>query len=353
MSTSLNFGKSVTLDQAAQLIMSCPELRFHLEGEPGIGKSSILRTIADKLGYDYAYVDVPTLDLGDIAMPVVNREKGITEYFPNAHFKLHMKKPLVIMLDEITKGAPPVINMLHPMLEKMNPRLGDIYLDANTIVFSTGNLTTDGVGDTLKAHTRNRIVTLRIQKPAADQWLAWAIAKGLNPAVIAWVAKDKSLLDSYLDAPHNELIFNPKRPNQACVSPRSLETAATIVDRKDAVDRDVLIAALSGAMGEGAARHLAAFVEFADQLPEWASIVAHPETTPVPTSPGARTVSAYSAINSVDKTTINAWMKYLSRFPEEWQATFCINIAKHPTKQAVAFSSRAFAEWVAKNQDLL
>lgn len=353
MSTSLNFGKSVTLDQAAQLIMACPELRFHLEGEPGIGKSSILKTIADKLDCDYAYIDVPTLDLGDIAMPVVNRELGITQYFPNARFKLHLKKRLVIMMDEITKGAPPVINMLHPMLEKANPRLGDIFLTDDTIVFSTGNLTTDGVGDMLKAHTRNRIVPLRVSKPTADEWIAWALGKGLNPTVIAWISKNKYMLDSYLDSPNNEFIFNPKRPNAAYVSPRSLETSAAIVDRKDAVDRDVLITALSGAMGEGAARQLAAFVEYDDQLPEWASIIANPDTTPVPTAPGACTVLAFSAINTVDKVTINPWMKYLSRLPEEWQATFCINIAKHPTKQAVAFASRAFAEWVAKNQDLL
>lgn len=353
MSNALNFGKSVTLDQAATLIMSCPELRFHLEGEPGIGKSSILRTIAEKLDCEYAYIDVPNLDLGDIAMPVVNRELGITQYFPNARFKLHLKKRLVIMLDEITKGSPPVVNTLHPMLEKANPRLGDIFLTDDTIVFSTGNLTTDGVGDMLKAHTRNRIVTLRVAKPTAQEWTRWAVNKGINATVIAWVSKNPYVMDSYLDSPTNELIFNPKRPNQACVSPRSLETAGSLVDRKGAVDRDVLIAALSGAMGEGAARQLAAFVEFADQLPEWAGLVAHPETTTLPTSAGACAVLVFTAINMVDKTSINQWMKYLGRMAEEWQSMFCINIAKHPTKQAVAFSSRSFAEWVANNQDLL
>jgi hypothetical protein len=46
-------------------------------------------------------------------------------------------------------------------------------------------------------------------------------------------------------------------------------------------------------------------------------------------------------------------MEYLQRFEPEWQAVFAINIAKTPSKQAIAFSSKAFAEWVAKNQDLL
>jgi len=32
---------------------------------------------------------------------------------------------------------------------------------------------------------------------------------------------------------------------------------------------------------------------------------------------------------------------------------FAINIAKTPSKQSIAFSSKAFSAWVAKNQDLL
>jgi hypothetical protein len=45
-------------------------------------------------------------------------------------------------------------------------------------------------------------------------------------------------------------------------------------------------------------------------------------------------------------------MEYMGRFDAEWQAAFAINIAKS-AKQAIAFSNRAFADWVAKNQDLL
>jgi hypothetical protein len=46
-------------------------------------------------------------------------------------------------------------------------------------------------------------------------------------------------------------------------------------------------------------------------------------------------------------------MEYLERFDPEWQAVFAINIAKTPSKQAIAFGAKAFADWVAKNQDLL
>jgi hypothetical protein len=55
----------------------------------------------------------------------------------------------------------------------------------------------------------------------------------------------------------------------------------------------------------------------------------------------------------VDKHSITPFMQYLSRFDAEWQAVFAINIAKTSSKQGIAFSCKAFADWVAKNQDLL
>ena len=351
----ISFGKTVTLKQAATLIRTNPETRFMLRGEPGIGKSSLLESIANGLGYEYAYIDVPNMDLGDIAMPVIDHETRTTRYYPNARFKVHEGKPTVIMLDEFTKGADPVKNMLHPMLEKANPRLGDIALSKNTIVFMTGNLSTDGVGDSLKAHSMNRLVSITVSKPTADEWIEWAINKGVEAEVIAWVNRFPHALASYTDAGQgdNPYIFNPKKPMTAFVSPRSLETASNIVRTRKENDADSVIAALTGAVGESAARDMQAYIEFSDQLPTWEATINSPKTTTIPTSPGACAIVVFGAISRVTKETITPFMEYLERFDAEWQAVFAINIAKTPSKQSIAFSCKAFAEWVAKNQDLL
>jgi len=353
--SEVKFGKTITLKQAASLIRSNPETRFLLRGEPGIGKSSLLENIAEGLGFDHAYIDVPNLDLGDIAMPVIDHDTKTTRYYPNARFKLHERKPMVIMLDEYTKGADPVKNMLHPMFEKANPRLGDIPLDKNTVVFLTGNLSTDGVGDSLKAHSLNRLVSVTISKPDAEQWIEWAINKGIEPEVIAWVNRFPHVLASYTDGGQNDnpYIYNPKKPQTAFVSPRSLETASNIVRTRKENDTDSVIAALTGAIGESGARDMQAYIEFSDQLPTWEATIASPKTTKVPTSPGACAIVVFGAIARMDKTSITPFMEYLERFDAEWQAVFAINIAKTPSKQSIAFSCKAFADWVAKNQDLL
>lgn len=358
--SEVSFGKRITLKQAAQLIKTNPETRFLLQGEPGIGKSSLLEAIASDLGYEYAYIDVPNMDLGDIAMPVIDHETKTTRYYPNARFKVHEGKPVLIMLDEFTKGADPVKNMLHPMLEKANPRLGDLPLpkdkdNKQTIVFLTGNLTTDGVGDSLKAHSRNRIVPVTISKPTAEEWIEWGINRGIEPEVLAWVNQYPHALASYTDAAQadNPYIYNPRKTMNAFVSPRSLETASNIVRTRKENDADTVIAALTGAVGEAAARDMQAYIEFADQLPTWEAMIKEPKSTRVPSSPGACAIVVFGAISRITKDTITPFMEYLERFDAEWQAVFAINIAKTPSKQSIAFSCKAFAEWVAKNQDLL
>ena len=354
--SAINFGTQVSLKQAANLILATPMNRYLLQGEPGIGKSSLLKTLSVSLpDHEVAYIDVPNMDLGDIAMPVIDRETKTTSYYPNNRFKIHLGKPVITMLDEFTKGAEPIKNMLHPLLEVANPRLGDISVHTESIVFLTGNLGSDNVGDNLKAHSRNRIIPLTVRKPDADEWLEWAVNSNIEPVVMAWVRQFPHALASYMDDAQgdNPYIYNPKKVQTSFVSPRSLERVSNIVRVRDRLDADSLIAAMTGAFGEAASRDMQAYVEYQDQLPTWESIVKNPKTADVPTSAGACAVLVFGAIAKIAKDTMTPFMHYLERFEPEWQACFAINVAKSPTKQSIAFSSQAFADWVAKNEDLL
>lgn len=356
MTTTISFGSTVTLAQAAQLILTNPKVRFLVRGEPGIGKSTMLSFIAKQLAdtHNAAYMDVPNMDLGDIAMPVIDHDAKVTRYYPNARFRLHEGKPVIVMLDEFTKGAEPIKNMLHPLLEVTNPRLGDISIDEESIVFMTGNLLTDGVGDNMKAHTRNRIVEIVVKKPTSEEWLEWGLNNDIDPSVLAWVRQFPHALASYTDGDNdNPYIYNPRKQQAAYVSPRSLAIASNVVKERDKNDTDATIAALKGAIGEAAARDMEAFIAYQDQLPAWDTIVSNPTNATVPTSAGACAVLVFGAIAKIDRQSMTPFMKYLERFESEWQAAFAINVAKNPTKQSVAFSCAAFADWVQKNEDLL
>ena len=295
------------------------------------------------------------MDLGDIAMPVIDHASRTTKYYPNSRFRLGEGKPVVIMLDEFTKGFDPVKNMLHPLLEATNPRLGDVSLDDDSIVFLTGNLSSDGVGDTLKAHSRNRITVLRVSKPDAEQWLAWAVDNDVSGVVMAWVSNFPHALASYLDdgQKENPYIYNPKAMQQAFVSPRSLVKASAIVANRAAFSDNALTAALKGCIGEAAARDMQAFIDYQDQLPAWDDIINTPKTAKLPDGSGAASVLIFSAVTKVDKATITPFMEYLARMDAEWQAVFATTLAKNMSKQAIAFSSKAFTSWAERNEDIL
>lgn len=351
----IKFGKTVSIDEAEALITAVPQNRFHLRGEPGIGKSSMLERIGKKLGLPVAYIDVPNMDLGDIAMPVVDHNTRTTKYYPNSRFQFHNGQPVVIMLDEFSKGSKPVKDMLHPLLEVVNPRLGDVPVPKGSVIFSTGNLSTDGVGDNLAAHTRARLTTVTVRKPNAKEWLEWAVAKGIEPEVCAWVHRYEQVLASYLDGGQddNPYIFNPRKQQDSYVCPRTLELASNIVSRRTKFSADALIAALTGVIGEAGARDMQAFVAYADQLPTKEAIKANPKTAPLPTMPGACAVTVFSLVSSAEKSNFEQYMEYVERFPLEWQSVFAIHVAKTAGKQSIAFSSPKFANWLAHNQDVL
>ncbi len=92
----------LSLNQAANLIRHVGSSNtIILRGRPGIGKSSILTMLAKDLpDYQMCYIDVANLDLGDLGMPVIDKEAMITNYAPNARFGIGrgQTRPVCLML---------------------------------------------------------------------------------------------------------------------------------------------------------------------------------------------------------------------------------------------------------------
>ena len=60
----------------------------------------------------------------------------------------------------------------------------------------------------------------------------------------------------------------------------------------------------------------------------------------------------FGAVQRVDSENIDAFMQYLDRFDTNWQATFCLTLAKS-AKQKVGFRNASYTKWLSDNQDLL
>jgi len=342
--------QEISLKQAEDLIATIGrDVTVHMRGQPGIGKSSILKTLATRFpNHTPVYIDCADLDLGDLAMPAMNHETRTTTFYPNERFAIHQDKPVIIMLDEITKASEPVKNMLLPvMLER---RLGSVKFHPDSIVYSTGNLTTDGVGDTMKAHAKNRLTSVTIRNPHDDEWINWGVDNGIAPEILAWIKQFPHALASYTDDSQKEnmYIYNPRKQQDAFVSPRSLEKASHIVKNRQVLGEDTTMVALTGTIGESASRDMSAFFSLADGLPTKESIYQKPMEAMLPNDPAARVILVMRELMSITEQHFEAWLTYLQRLPMEIQALFAVNIMASSRKQ-VASQNKAFIDWAVKN----
>ena len=351
----INFGQSVSLQEFAHSIgVVGKDVTIIGRGEPGIGKSSMLKVLQRTYpNYEIAYIDCTLLDLGDFALPyteVVNEELKVTKFAPNARFKFQSGRPVIVMLDEIGKAMKAVKNVLLTLM--LEHRIGDHYLPEGSIVFGTSNLLSDGVGDMLEAHARNRICEVVVSKPDADQWIDWALKSDIAPEVIAWVKQFPHSLASYTDGSQkdNPYIFNPTKAGQnAVVTPRSLEKASHIAKQRAELGDALTISLLSGTIGESASRDMQAFFTVVDKMPTWDAVIASPAGAKMPDDAVAKCIMVFSAIARVEKDTLSKWLTYSKRMDMEWQALFATSVMKS-AKQSFCVMNSDFKDWALKNQ---
>lgn len=347
---------NVNLSQAANLIRNVGTTNtLLLRGQPGIGKSSILQALERELpDYQICYIDVANLDLGDLGMPVIDKDTMVTNYAPNARFGVGkgQTRPVVLMLDELGKASRPVLNMLLPVI--LENRIGDVPLPTGSIVFGTTNLDTDGVGDNIPAHAFNRMTVVTVANPTADEWIDWASGHAVAPEVMAFAKQYPQVFDCYADLDKKEknpYIFNPMTGNvRAFCSPRSLVKASNIVKQRSVLG-SALIPALAGTVGESAARDMEALVNLADQLPLFENIIKAPTKAKVPDSVGALFILSFMLAGRVDASNLDAVMDYAERMSAvsfEAHALFITSLASNKSKVGMACMNRKFTSAAAK-----
>ena len=354
----MDLYKSITLKQTTDLIQAVGHrVTVLAQGEMGIGKSSILKTLKERLGdkFRYCYVDMTTKDVGDFLVPKIRELDGteVCSFIPNEEFGFHFDKPVVMMMDEIGKVGKTVLNpCLRLMLER---KLGTYSLPENSIVFATTNLSVEGVGDNLPPHARNRVTVVKVAKPTAEQWIEdYALDNGILPEVILAVKQFPQMFASFEDVQDpkdNEYINDPRMPRPAFVTHRSMETASNLLKDGKGLPDVVISHSLIGTIGTRATYDMMAMVRLAQDLPDWDSIIKSPDTTKVPDSPSAVCMLVYSAVQRIEKDNVNAWVKYMGRISKEAQGLFATSVMR-TKKASTVGTSKEFIKWATDNNYL-
>lgn len=354
--SKINFNLTTSLEETKNIIKAIgTELTTVVVSEPGVGKSSILKMLEAELGdaYDYIYVDCPVKDMMDIAASIPNHQSKSLDYYVSSLFKLDSNKPKVIMLDEFMK-APKLLQVIFTRL-MLERTVGDVPLPAGSIVFATSNNASDGVGDSMAAHAGNRVCIVNMRKPNADEWNQWATNQGVARPIRAWAAMNPRAFKSYLDPDQqdNPFIFKPSSTSKSFVSPRSLAKSSPIVNAREAIGENAMMAALAGTIGEAAAKSMAAFIAFEGKLVSFGEIVKQPTTVKVPDDISALVMMMFEGVDCVEtQDELNNYMQFVTRIPSsEVQSIFFTMMMR--TKPKLARYNQEINTWAAKNHILL
>ena len=348
----------LSASQVVSLVAAVGDKRTVIvEGENGIGKTALFHALR-KLPKFVDHIAVQPIDCtqlsdGSVWMPDLDRENGVSRELPNERFGVsafnqlgvNNSKPILVGLDEIAKAPQFIKNVLAPIIYER--RVGNLSMPEGSVVVCFTNLSIEGLGDSIQAHLRNRLVFVKMRKPSCDEWVKWATDNGVNPMIIAFVSNEPRVMQSFLEyekggmfegkdlSKDNGFIFNPKSMQLAYATPRSLVAASDILDAGLGVlDDDTLEAALVGTVGATTAEALSSFIRFGREICEYSRVIKSPDTAPLSDNPTAQLIQVFQFVTRVaDRTEAEAIVKYVWRMRAEMQSIFCNTVA---TSQRVA-----------------
>ncbi len=192
-------ASEVTINELSRIIekyiISSENLNYAIKilGHPGVGKSALVKEIADKMNYyfiDTRLAFKENVDLG--GYPVPDHESRQMIYFrpkfiPPADIP-DGYNGILWFLDESNRAHPTVIQTLFQIITEN--KCGEHLLNKKTSIILAGNLgeeddTTITQFDDSALDGRLAIFHL---KPGAEDWLVWAYSEGIHPYILKYIS---------------------------------------------------------------------------------------------------------------------------------------------------------------------
>jgi len=234
-----------------------------LWGPPGVGKSSIVRSVAERLGVDFIDIRLAQREPVDLrGLPVPDRERGVVDWLLAGEWPRDPESRGILLFDELTAADRSLQVAAYELI--LDRRLGDLYrLPPGWLVVGAGNRSEDrAVAQTFSSALANRFCHLSLA-PDLECWTRWAAGERLHPDVIAFLRF------------RPECFFDMEGGvEQGWPSPRSWTRVAESLTRGQALAAEVQALMVHGLVGQGAGTEFLAFREWALKLPDIPAMLA-------------------------------------------------------------------------------
>ena len=163
-----------------------PNTPIILHGAPGIGKSTIVKQVADELGIGFVDIRLSMLERVDLCgLPSV--ENNTTKWNIPAIWPRDEKSAGIIFLDEITSCSPDLQCASYSILCERRIPNTDYVVPSKWTIVAAGNRAVDkAIVKTMSSALANRFMHLDLEANFED-WISWAIGHDVCPSVTGYV----------------------------------------------------------------------------------------------------------------------------------------------------------------------
>jgi len=302
-------------------------------GEPGVGKSSVVKQLGKKLNRNVIDLRLSLLDSVDLrGFPMLQNNR--------MHFAIPSFLPTdddaddIIFLDEMNKGTSAVLAAAYQLV--LDRALGEYKLPPGCSIVAAGNREHDGADVTaMPAPLANRFTHIDYDVNF-DDWRKYANSNQFNPEVVNFINFRPGLLHD----------FDPEK--RAFPTPRSWEFVHTVLNSKaDPVIERHLIA---GAVGDGAAAEFASFLKIYRNLPDPDAVLMSPKTATVPDDLATLYALCGALAARANEANFGRLIEYCERLKDEFQV-MCVRDAV--TRQRKLSNTKEFSSWAIKHSSVL
>jgi len=311
---------------------------------PGIGKSSIVDQVAESLGYDLIIFHPVVSDPTDFkGMPwVLEQEDGTKQavFLPFNDLDKLCKTtgPTIAFLDDIGQAPPAVQAALMQLL--LARKINGHAVDDNVVFVGATNRKEDkaGVRGMLEP-VKSRWTSIVNMVTDNEDWALWANTHEISTEIVAFLRKFRpNLLHD----------FKPTSGMENSPCPRGWENLDKMFKLR--LDKDLELAAFSGAVGRGGATEFMGYLNIYRKLELPENILANPDTARIPDDPSVQWATVTALSRKANTKTIKAIVTYANRLSDEFSVLLIKDCCAVDDD---IFKTRPMMEWAAKHSEMV
>lgn len=310
-----------------------------VQSSPGMGKSSIMRSIAEEQRLKLIDHRLSTSAPEDLSgLPRFNAQ-GLAEFAPFADlFPLEgaalpkdeqgrEMEGWMLFLDEFNSASKSVQAASYKLI--LDRMTGQHKLHERCVISAAGNLSTDrAIVNTISTAMQSRVVHLEMEINF-QEWLEdVALKQNYDSRIIAFLSQFPSKL----------MDFRPDHQEKTFCCPRTWEFVNRLIQGREVTDDMALL--LSGTITSGTAVDFVQFTKVFKNMVTIKEILADPANCPVPNDASSKWAVISHMMEKVDDQNFDGLSDYANRFSTDFQILFYRStLVRHPQLR----THRAFA----------